>query len=387
MGESAETGPASKPPVDTFVGRDPLMARLRSALAEGRNLVLVGPRRVGKSELPERMAMPGPGQPKVFVLRVTVEGRTTQDGGIAAIDDVLSRLSPAARADVALSGVKKLDTPIGSVELSGASGSDWAKVVDRLEGYRRGLGDGAILTVALDEVPWWLEALERREAGAARQALAQLRSLRDGGQWPSVRWILTGSVGLAGRAAAWGAAKELNDLDLVEVPPLDASDARHMLRLMVTKTPTEMTDAAGDRAWVLAGGRPHWIRLLGELARVHSVVHVAEIDAAAAKLVGRQHRHLFNHEGQTHFDEQYPAEQRVLAAHVLDLLAGENRPLLEAGVVTAVLARSTAGTSRSAVRDVLDRLLDEFYLVESGDGQTLRLALPLFGMWWTRWGR
>lgn len=372
--------------MDTFVGRDDMMSALRSALAEGRNLILVGPRRVGKSVLLERMEEPGPGGLNVHVIRITMEGCTTQDGGIATIDDALTRRSAAAAADATARRVSKVETPLGSVELTDKSGPTWTALADRLEGYRVGLPDGAVLAVALDEVPWWLEAMERHEAGAAKQVLGHLRSLRDGGRWPRLRWILTGSVGLAGRAAAWGAAKELNDLNVVEVPPLGRPEARHMLRLMMIGHGVALPDAAGDRAWELAGGRPHWIRLLGERARTSTVVDVAAIDAAAASLVGRQQRHLFNHEGQTHFEEHYPPAQRELAVHVLDLLADADRALPEAGVVTAILARA-AGTPRSEVRAVLDRLLDDFYLCESEDGQTLRLALPLFGMWWTRWSR
>lgn len=372
--------------MDTFVGRDGLMTDLRAALAAGRNLVLFGPRRVGKSELLDRMTTPAPNGPDVHVLRITMEGCTTLDEGIAAIDGALNRLSPAAAADAATARVSKINTPVAAVELTDATGGRWPALADRLEGYRAGLAAGAVLAVALDEVPWWLEAMERRQAGAAKQALAHLRALRDGGQWPHLRWILTGSVGLAGRAAAWGAAKELNDPDFVEVPPLEAPEARHMLRLMMSEQRATPTDEAGDRAWVLAGGRPHWIRLLGERVRASAVVDVAAIEAAAVSLVGRQYRHLFNHEGRTHFEEHYSPAQRELAVVVFDLLAGEDRPLAEAGVVTAVSARAP-DTPRSVIRELLDRLLDDFYLSESEDGQTLRLALPLFGMWWTRWSR
>jgi len=370
--------------MDTFVGRDALMGQLRAALAAGRNLVLVGPRRVGKSQLLERMERPGPAGPAVYVLRVTMEGCRTTEGGIATIDSVLQRRSLAAAADAAFARIGKVETPLGSVELAQNAPPSWAALADRLEAVRVGLGARAVLAIALDEVPWWLEAMEREAPGSAKQALAELRALRDGGQWPYLRWIFTGSVGLAGRAAAWGAAKELNDLDLIEVPPLDAASGRHMLRLMMPEC--SPTDEGGNRAWELSGGRPHWIRLLGEQSRTRLLVDAAAIDDAATALVSRQHRHMFEHEGRSHLDDHYPAVQRALAVHILDVLADADRPLAEAGVVTAVQARVPMAT-RPAVREALDRLADDFYLRESEDGLTVALALPLFGMWWARWAR
>ena len=49
-------------------------------------------------------------------------------------------------------------------------------------------------------------------------------------------------------------------------------------------------------------------------------------------------------------------------------------------------AGQTGGRPPSLVREVVARLVEDFYLCETEDGGLLWMSVPLFGRWWKRWG-
>jgi hypothetical protein len=238
-----------------------------------------------------------------------------------------------------------------------------------------------IFVIALDEAPWWLDALERERQGAARTALAQLRHLR--GRFPRVRWVLTGSIALARPAIAWGATAELNDLDLIEVPPMTEAEGRTVFEMVCLDAQREVSAEAAGLAHQLAGGLPHWIRVLAERSRSagegEGLVSVEIVAAECERLLSRANRHLFEEEGRTHFERRYAPEERLVARDVLVRVA-KAEPALRQGVVAALLCE---GADKPRIERVLDRLLDEFYLDES-EG-SLRFVVPLMMRWFVRW--
>lgn len=359
-----------------FIGRDEVIVSLSKLLDEGPGLVLVGARRVGKSRLLKAMEA-AHDRP---LIRVTLEGSVSTEQAIAHIQHAVASRSAAAGLDQLVGRIRGY----GQVVVDPAGVSPWYRLADDLEELRRSFGSASTLTIALDEVPWWLEALERRTPGAAREALGVLRSLRDGGRWPKLRWILTGSVGLAGRAIAWNATGEINDLPKVVLPPLAEVDGAHLFRLRAQEaggSPVGDTPALACR---LAGGRPHWIGLLAsKSARRGYPVQVADLDAAVERLLDRQTRDLFDEEGNSHFQRMYAPNERKTVRAIFDVLSEVPQPVAEPGVVMAALKAGAADPRE--VRDVLCRLIDDFYLCERPDN-TLAYALPLFGRWWSRWG-
>ncbi|HMV67837.1 MAG TPA: hypothetical protein PKA64_13390, partial [Myxococcota bacterium] len=267
------------------------------------------------------------------------------------------------------------------VELADADADPWSTLADDLEDYRRGLGGEAVLAVALDEVPWWLEELERTAPGAARAALASLRALRDSGRWSHLRWIFTGSVGIAGRASSWGASAELNDLQVQVVPPLDRAAARHLLRLK-TDNP-HLSDDVCDAVSHLADRRPHWIEVIGaRLPQGGRAVAREDVERASEALLTRHMRNQFDDEGNGHFHRRYTSDERSVVRAIFDVLSERGQVSPENGVVAAAMRAS--GQPPGSVRATISRLCDDFYLTEEGAG--VRLSLPLFARWWTRWG-
>jgi len=104
---------------------------------------------------------------------------------------------------------------------------------------------------------------------------------------------------------------------------------------------------------------------------------------AGIGVLNRQTRDLFDEEGNSHFQRMYTPNERKTVRAIFDVLSEAPQPVAEPGVVMAAL--KAGATDPRAVRDVLSRLIDDFYLCERPDN-TLAYALPLFGRWWSRWG-
>lgn len=363
----------------SFVGRDDLILWVRATLAE-RSVVLVGPRRVGKSRLLEKMSEDGSRGP-FFV--IDLQGARTLEEGLGRI---LARVAPANAAKNLLSRVDKVEVAGVGLGVSGAPRVDpWERLQDALIAIP--VVEDQRITVALDEVPWWLDEVEDRGVGAARAVLANLRFLASAKALRHVRWVLTGSVGLAGRAIQWDAAAELNHLDVIVVPPLAAAGGRTLFEMVCTDGGRDCIGEAAALAHDLAGGLPHWIRLIAERARSRvaegSKVERVVVEQVIDELLSVHMRHIFAEEGQGHLARRYPQGERRVADAVLTELAKGSDRVDRRGLVTAVAA--TTRQPPEVVQRVVLRLIDEFYLAEAGPGD-LRFMVPLFGRWWRAWG-
>lgn len=360
-----------------LIGRDELIAELWDRLGES-SVILHGPRRVGKTALLEKMSS----QPRTGfrLVRVDLQGATTVADAVARIVEELGKGVVQLAQDVVRR--TSVDLQIVKVDRVEADPDPWASL-------RRTIASAAHdhhLVLALDEVPWWLDELERAEAGGARRALAHLRYLRGDPRFSRVSWALTGSVGLAGRAISWSASAEINDLDIVEVVPLTEVAGVTLFEVETGADSGEAARHAAKEAHRLAGWRPHWIKLLAQRTRASGApVSLAALAAEAERLLGTPMRHLFQEEGVGHFGRLYTEPQRRAAERVLDQLSQHQGALPRVGLITVAMSESGGALERRAADEVLLRLIDEFYLVEVGQ-DSLTFAVPLLGLWWAKWG-
>jgi hypothetical protein len=147
-----------------LVPRPELRASLMSRLERG-SLLLYGARRIGKSTLLQGLA-DGPPEGWVFI-RVDLEGFLEQPL-VALPEQVALHL----RKVELLPSTPELADRVESVGLAGANMGLraapeqpwWSRLQKDLESALDKL-DGRTLVVALDEVPWWLDAVERDAEG------------------------------------------------------------------------------------------------------------------------------------------------------------------------------------------------------------------------------
>lgn len=362
-----------------LIDRPAVRQHLLSTL-ERKSLLLYGPRRVGKStELDRLVANPPPGR---RVIRIDLEGH---------LHNPIQELAEAARVHLVEAGLLRLaPTPgVKSVQVAGFGLTLSEQEVE--DPWRTLQGDllSAVassdgLVLALDEVPWWLEAIETKlGAGQARSALAALRRLRQRtGLRHRLRMILTGSIGLSALAAELGASAELNDLEQVIMPPLDPAQGAALFESQLAGFSLPCTPRAAQEANRLAGGSPHWIKRLATLCST-GASSKAEVEAAVDQLLTPMRRNEFRDEGREHFERRHRARMPALLA-ILEAVSHVDTGAPRQGAINAAISALPRLTNAQAMECVF-LLMDEFYL-RPAEEDSLDWVNPLFRRWWLRYG-
>jgi hypothetical protein len=198
-----------------------------------------------------------------------------------------------------------------------------------------------------------------------------------------IRWILTGSIGLAGLASDLNASAELNDLDTLEIGPLDPTQGATLFEMELTSTRKVCTAEVAKYAAQLAGGIPHWVKVLASRVRAPGARTKDDIEDAVARLLEPQLRKSFSDEGAEHLQRRHP-DRVVAMMAILEALSGQDEGGSFQGALTAAQAAQPE-LSHKASRDCIFLLIDGYYLRKSMDG-SLSWVNPLFRRWWLRYG-
>lgn len=324
----------------------------------------------------------------VRAIRVDLEGLQRDP-----VEQLASALEAELRARGLLHATPEILSRVESAEILGVGASlrpvtadgAWERIERSLRASLGSLNANERLVVGLDEVPWWLDEIEAGHPGGARAALAALRRLRQArGLADSVRFILTGSIGLAGLASALGASAELNDLATVLVNPLTSAEGQTLFETEVLARGGMVAEGAARTAAELAGGVPHWIKELASRVPPIREVLPHHVTRAAEDLLQPMLRKTFADEGSEHFRRRHPGRLRALHA-ILDLTAEASAPVAEEAAMTAAMA-AQVDLSRADARECIHLLVGGFYLRIVPGGKGLEWAIPLFRLWWLRCG-
>lgn len=384
-----------------FIGRENDVSRVLERL-EHSGVLLVGPRRIGKTSLLKHLCDAPP--EGILAVRVNLEGLEDLAGAVDRIAEALTAAKLVTKKILQnLGDVSLTVAGVGTVTRKGDTAQPeppWRlleamveQAVSTLESHQR-------LALFLDEVPWWLDALRRprrddgdddamrvRTADArARTALAQLRYLRQRDDMTErLRMIFTGSVGISSLAEALQSADAIRDLSHYELRPMAATDGAALFDYELTLRDVGCHPDAADAACRLAGGSPHWIKQLAVLAAEvprGSVVQVADVERAVNALLAARMRHVFDDEGNAHLHRRHGHDARVMK-RVLSTASASDHGVPRSRLVAAAIEGGVR--KRDEAERIVWALIDEFYL-EPADDERLRFLNPLLRRWWERYG-
>ena len=268
---SLSPNPGGRIDPQDIIGRDDLIAQIWETL-EGRSIQATAERRIGKTCVIQKMeAEPRPGWRPLLM---QLEGCHSADDFVADLEH---------RLDEAITGWQKLVHLVvktfrqaPSFEVAGV----FKKGEHELDGWKQRLAKLLVklssvsaserLVFIWDEFPSMLENIRKRDAREAMEILDILRHLRSIEGMP--RQVLCGSIGLhhvLGKLKADGyTGAPVNDIETVEVPPLDRAWATE-LALRLLSGEREVSDqnrkVLKDTAEMIAdvcGGFPFYIHHL-----------------------------------------------------------------------------------------------------------------------------
>ncbi|MEZ4398375.1 MAG: ATP-binding protein [Kofleriaceae bacterium] len=372
---------------ENFWGRTEELARLERLL-EGDHVLLLAPRRVGKSSLLK-----------------AYQARARTDGAVVVYADVQdTRPGPDAEAQFARTVLDAIHaTPAGKrvrpgvfarmraartsrvkqLQLPGGAGAElehlphaWQQAAD--QAFARVLAGDTTWVVLIDELPNVVTTLADLDpTGArARAFLAWFRALRNRCD-ARIRFVVCGSIGLDSVAARLRCTDTINDLHAWTIGAFSREDADGFLETIAAAYQVELGPSVRARIcyeleWLI----PHHLQALAqELIGKRTAVAITEADVGAAVEALLANRTYFNS-----WDERLTGTLGVpLDDHARAVLVACSRD--PQGASRAVLRQclASAGVGDATRAQTLTRLLDvlrhDGYLVVEDDRVRFRSAL------------
>ena len=257
---------------------------------------------------------------------------------------------------------------------------------------------GVPILFIIDEFPDMLLNLSREDGGLLREFLAWFRTQRQNlaPSRDSIRWLVGGSVNLAGTLDALGLVDLINDLEDVSLPPLTGIDIETFAKEMLGGRDVPFDDDVPQRLTARLG-RP--IAFFMQMAtydlyrlwkREKRMIVAADVDAVFdAMIVGSGTRTRLQHFHSR--INQYYADPKRSIAHVLlgqislsasglrraTLLQETERTLTELGITLPAHER------RQTFNRLMLDLENDFYIVEVEE-EIYDFASGVLKSWWRK---
>ena len=381
---------------DDFFGRVREQASCWECL-RGDHLLLLAPRRVGKTSLMLRLRDQAPVQgfeacymsgaeapdEPAFVERLYEAA-----GKLPSCGNLWKRLEDGPAGKL-LRRIQKVGVVGGfSFELAAAVDDRWAALGEKLAGALD-QSEGSCLFL-VDELPLFVLNLLRKDTTGerARRFLTWFRGLRQrSGGNGTMRWLLAGSIGLDTVASRLNLGDTINDLHIVHLGAFEPLEAEAMLEELAARykfpLPEEVRDHALRRiGWPI----PYYLQLVfSELhgcCRSGATASIDRVDLAFESLLRPSRKAYFDYWRQRLKDELGTPE----AGYALDLLnavavdeKGASRTALSQRLSKSI---PDAGPRQEMLHYLLDVLESDGYIVP--EGRRFRFRSPLLREYWVR---
>ena len=379
---------------DDLYGRDYELTRLWEHFDQGEHVLMLAPRRVGKTSL--MLELHRAPRDNWHVINVDVEGGAGPEDCVAALIAALAadlRYRTRFEAIPFSSTIKRVleglsasvDIGVLRVELKRAIGREWDRVAAQLQDRLINLPEaGRKLLIILDELPILVSRMLRDDRRSdADLLLARLRQWR---QEPALRGtvhtLVGGSIGLEGVLRRAGLSASINDLVPFRVDSWDRSIAVDFLHELGRDIDFPLGDQSIARILdLLVDPVPYHVQLFvsalrnacsGDSSRVSQETIERCFEEQLAGESGTAHLDHYEKRLEFALDEQ----DRTIAHSILGL-ACRSRD----GVRLSTLGRQIRGSERT-FQWVLRDLKADGYLTE-GDGR-LVFRSNLLRVWWRK---
>lgn len=366
----------------------------------GEDLLLLAPRRVGKTSLMLRLQDTA-GERGVEARYLSVAGAEDEADFVKKLyatlpelpsgPGVLNQLRKGPLGSF-FKRIKKVEAFKVSLELERLDAPEedrWALLGGALAEALDGRDGRSILLV--DELPIFVLSLVRQDPSGrrARRFLSWFRELR---QHPDrmgrLRWFLAGSIGLDTVAARYNLGDTINDLYLVHLGAFDTETADRLLQELGRTYELPLGEKVREHilqriGWLI----PYHVQLLFSELRAHCADRGVEpsrkaVDAVFDQLLSPSKKLYFDYWRQR-LDEELGRPDSGFALKILNAVAQDPRGMKRKALSPVVGEEVKDPDARDErLRYLLDVLVSDGYLVEQQGRYTFRS--PLLREFWLR---
>lgn len=372
----------------TCFGRSTETAELWRHFKAGRNLLMLAPRRIGKTvqinHLRDTAAEHGF---RAIVLEVA-GFREEKDFFRQCCATIQEELSTGAKVMTAFS--ERLSRMLRGQESSdwrqALLQTDWREFASHLLAHLDEHKNEPPWLILVDELPIFVLALrERGGIQAVSDFLYWLRNLRQ--KYRRVRWLYTGSIGMDSVARRDSVEGALNDLDVFPFAPFDPDTARAFLAdIAQRRSCTLHEDAAEAILRRLGWLSPYYLEKVAEdactLAGVRGALDLPRAQAALDRMLDLEKRTYWS-TWREHLDRNFPEPERSRIYTVLETVAKSDAGVSRDAFLPA-LNRGGEPVGEAALRHLLDTLLADGYLAVDHE-RRYAFRMNLLREWWLRY--
>ena len=357
-------------------------------IREGRNLLMLAPRRIGKTMLLNRLRETAADQQFRAVV-LDLEGyREEKDFFRQLCAAIQEELSTGAKVMTAF-----MDRLKRSIIGGGESIGDWRQLLiktdgrefaDHLLAHLDENGEEFPWLVLVDELPIFIQELQRQDGDAIRTFLYWLRNMRQ--KYKRVRWLYTGSIGLDSIARRHGVEGSLTDLELFPFAPFEPETARDFLDDIARRRDCSMTHAAKDLIIRRLGWlSPYYLEKVAEDACSQpgdGALDESHAQVALERLLDLEKRTYWSI-WREHLDRNFPEPDRGRLYALLETAARDENGVT-VDILLAALNPGGEPVGKAVLRDLLDTLMTDGYLAINNDNRYC-FRMNLLREWWMRY--
>lgn len=383
-------------PLSEIVGRDDLAKQVWQTLAE-KSIVLTGERRMGKTYL-------------LYKLRGEAEQNQQNwiTGWHCLFQDLSECSTPLEFVQKVLDEAQRLlgfwkkklvqtnrflstfqELKVGPLQLPKSAVPEWKQILRSIFADLSGeLTDDRVVFL-WDEFPVMLDEMIKKEGGEvlAGEILNLLHSLR--AEYPRMRMILTGSVGLHhvfSKLRASGYKNPVtNDMAVLSMPPLEMELAVELAKSRLRQLESIRVEDLAVTAEAIArevDGIPYYIVEVVKRCRYHKLA----IDAKAIQRMVRES--LVDADNRWHMKHYldrignyYGADKSELVRSILDTVAAEET-IGTKEIIKFVQSANATPISEQSIRDLLKLLEQDHYLLKDPENLKYRFRYSLIQRYW-----
>jgi len=288
---------------DNFFPRDKVIQKIYRRLDSGDNVYMAAPRRVGKTAIMYRLQdKPEIGYYFIYIITESIEDTES------FFKELLRQLLKSDAFNKLIKISKKtgeLFRKIKSVNL-GELGfelnesdinyfEDFRNLLQKLETH-----DFKIILM-VDEFPQTVENIFRKSGKDAAQNFLQANRVVRQEANKNILFIITGSIGLHTLAEKLNATKEINDLNTVDIKPLDRVEAKELTTSLLNSYDIPIEQGSIDYLldkiqWFV----PFYIQLavqeiIDEYENTEQTINNKSVSEAFSRITNRRNNHFFEH--------------------------------------------------------------------------------------------
>lgn len=367
-----------------FYPRTGVINKIYRRLDSGNNLYLSAPRRSGKTAI--MLALEDTPREGYIFAYLNVEDCATPEDYFRLLAEnleqseaqgKLAKLGEKTRKGLTtfFEGVKKVKISILEIETNNntAPKPRYSEVFEQLLSNLE--SENTTIVIMVDEFPVAVENIAKAQGNAA--AVAFLHANRGMRQraGKGIRFVYTGSIGLPNVARKLDPAPTINDLNVVEIPPLSESEGLDMSKKIFTGYGLVVGDEVilymlGQIEWLM----PFFIQLVIQLLIDES--ESAEGNVIDKNMVDKVLLKAANHRNNIYFASYYDRLDKTLPEDQSQQAKTMLAEIAEKGSVPV------AAFQQAHAQTVLETLEYDGYIHEQGG--YYRFNSPILRMWWRK---